>query len=96
MNKYNVVMEMNDSTVVTEYEPIKRKSDSYQSEQALENEFIRLLTEQGYDYLELIRNDDTWKKTKEKVKENKLPETIESYGKVAASILGTFLREFNR
>ena len=27
MNKYNVVMEMNDSTVVTEYEPVKRKSE---------------------------------------------------------------------
>ena len=53
MNKYNVIMEMNDSTVVTEYEPVKRKSDSYQSEQALENEFIRMLTEQGYDYLEI-------------------------------------------
>lgn len=53
MNKYNVVMEMNDTTVVTEYEPLKRKSDSYQSEQALENEFIRMLTEQGYDYLEI-------------------------------------------
>lgn len=53
MNKYNVVMEMNDFTVVTEYEPVKRKSDSYQSEQALENEFIRMLTEQGYDYLEI-------------------------------------------
>ena len=53
MNKYNVVMEMNDSTVVTEYEPVKRKSDSYQSEQALENEFIRMLIEQGYDYLEI-------------------------------------------
>lgn len=53
MNKYNVVMEMNDSTVVTEYEPVKRKSDSYQSEQTLENEFIRMLTEQGYDYLEI-------------------------------------------
>lgn len=53
MNKYNVVMEMSDSTVVTEYEPVKRKSDSYQSEQALENEFIKMLTEQGYDYLEI-------------------------------------------
>lgn len=53
MNKYNVVMEMNYSTVVTEYEPVKRKSDSYQSEQALEHEFIRMLTEQGYDYLEI-------------------------------------------
>ena len=53
MNKYNVVMEMNDSTVVTEYEPVKRKSDSYQSEQELENEFIKMLTEQGYDYLKI-------------------------------------------
>lgn len=53
MSKYNVVMEMNDSTVVTEYEPVKRKSDIYQSEQALENEFIRMLKEQGYDYLEI-------------------------------------------
>lgn len=58
MNKYNVVMEMNTSTVVTEYEPMQRKSDSYQSEQALENEFIRMLGEQGYDYLE-IHNSDT-------------------------------------
>ena len=53
MSKYNVVMEMNDSTVVTEYEPLKKKSDAYQSEQALENEFIRMLREQGYEYLEI-------------------------------------------
>ena len=53
MKKYNVVMKMENSTVVTEYEPVKKKSDSYQSEQALENEFIRMLTEQGYDYLEI-------------------------------------------
>ena len=57
MNKYNVVMEMNDSTVVTEYEPVKRKSDSYQSEQTLEHEFIRMLTEQGYDYLEIHNSE---------------------------------------
>ena len=53
MSKYNVVMEMSDSTVVTEYEPLKKKSDAYQSEAALEKEFIRMLTEQGYDYLEI-------------------------------------------
>lgn len=53
MSKYNVVMEMNDSTVVTEYETVKRKSDSYQSEAALEKEFIRMLTEQGYEYLQI-------------------------------------------
>ena len=58
MNKYNIVMEMNTSTVVTEYEPMQRKSDSYQSEQALENGFIRMLGEQGYDYLE-IHNSET-------------------------------------
>ena len=53
MSKYNVVMEMTNSTVVTEYEPLKKKSDAYQSEQALENEFIRMLTEQGYEYLQI-------------------------------------------
>ena len=51
MSKYNVVMEMNKSTVVAEYEPLKKKSDSYQSEAALEKEFVKMLTEQGYEYL---------------------------------------------
>ncbi|WP_086225945.1 type I restriction endonuclease subunit R [Campylobacter devanensis] len=53
MNKYNIVMEMSNSTVVAEYEPLKKKSDSYQSEAALENEFIRMLSEQGYEYLKI-------------------------------------------
>ncbi len=57
MNNFNVVMELNDATVVTEYEPIKKKSDDYQSEQALENEFIKMLTEQGYDYLDIHSSD---------------------------------------
>ncbi len=51
MNIYNIVMEMTDSTVVAEYEPLKNRSDAYQSEAALENEFIKMLTEQGYEYL---------------------------------------------
>ena len=51
MNKYNVVMETSNSTVVAEYEPEKKRSDAYQSEAALEKEFIRMLTEQGYEYL---------------------------------------------
>jgi type I restriction enzyme R subunit len=57
MSKYNVVMETTDSTVVAEYEPLKRKSDSYQSEVALEKEFIKMLEEQGYDYLEIHEQD---------------------------------------
>lgn len=51
MSKYNIVMEMKNATVVSEYEPEKKRSDAYQSEAALEKEFIRMLTEQGYDYL---------------------------------------------
>ena len=57
MNIYNIVMEMTDSTVVAEYEPLKNRSDAYQSEAALENEFIKMLTEQGYEYLKI--NDST-------------------------------------
>ena len=53
MNKYNVVMEMSNSTVVTEYKPTQKRSDSYQSEATLEKEFIKMLEEQGYDYLQI-------------------------------------------
>ena len=53
MSKYNVVMETNSSTVVAEYEPLKKKSDAYQSEKALEDELIKMLGEQGYEYLEI-------------------------------------------
>ncbi|WP_096030641.1 type I restriction endonuclease subunit R [Campylobacter lanienae] len=53
MNNYNVIMEMTNATVVAEYEPLKKKSDSYQSEAALENEFIKMLSEQGYEYLKI-------------------------------------------
>ena len=53
MSQYNIVMEMSDSTVVAEYEPQKKKSNEYQSEAALENEFIKQLTEQGYEYLKI-------------------------------------------
>ena len=51
MPYFNIVAETNENTVVTQYEPVRTRSDSYQSEAALEQEFIRLLCEQGYDYL---------------------------------------------
>ncbi len=57
MSKYNVVMEMKNATVVAEYEPEKKRSDAYQSEAALEKEFIRMLTEQGYEYLTINDSD---------------------------------------
>ena len=57
MSKYNVVIEMGNSTVVTEYKPVQKRSDSYQSEAALEKEFIKMLKEQGYDYLPIHDSD---------------------------------------
>lgn len=51
MPYFNIVAQTSENTVVTEYEPVKARSDSYQSEAELEQEFIRLLSEQGYEYL---------------------------------------------
>lgn len=51
MAEYNIIMAANESTVVAEYTPEQKKSDAYQSEAALEKEFIRMLTEQGYEYI---------------------------------------------
>ena len=62
MPYFNIVAQTNENTVVTEYEPVRQCSDAYQSEAALEAEFIRMLCDQGYTYLpihteaELIAN----------------------------------------
>jgi type I restriction enzyme R subunit len=58
MPYFNIVAETNENTVVTKYEPVKSRSDSYQSEAALEQEFIRLLCEQGYTYLPIHTEED--------------------------------------
>jgi len=50
---FNIVAETSENTVVTEYTPVKQRSDNYQSEAELEREFIRLLCEQGYSYLRI-------------------------------------------
>lgn len=53
MSTFNMVASMNESTVVSEYIPESKCSDSYQSEADLEKEFIRMLSEQGYEYLQI-------------------------------------------
>ena len=58
MPYFNIVAETSENTVVTEYEPVKKRSDSYQSEAALEKEFICLLGEQGYEYLPIHTEKD--------------------------------------
>ena len=58
LEKYNVIAATTEDTVVAQYEPSKTRSDSYQSEAALEREFIRMLTEQGYEYLTIHQEAD--------------------------------------
>ena len=58
MTSFNIVAATTENTVVTSYEPVKKRSDSYQSEAALEREFIQLLTQQGYSYLPIRQEAD--------------------------------------
>ncbi|MCQ2154730.1 MAG: type I restriction endonuclease subunit R [Bacteroidales bacterium] len=58
MSQYNIIAESPEYTVVSEYERAVQSSDAYQSEADLEKEFIRLLGEQGYDYLPIHTEED--------------------------------------
>lgn len=53
MSTYNIVASTNENTVVSEYVNVCRTATQYQSETALEHEFIEMLTEQGYEYLNI-------------------------------------------
>lgn len=58
MPYFNIVAETNQNTVITKYEPVKKHSEQYQSEAELEREFIRILTEQGYEYLQIHTEEE--------------------------------------
>ena len=58
MSQYNIIVSTAEATVVSEYEPQLTRSDSYQSEAALEAAFIKQLTEQGYTYLQIHSSDE--------------------------------------
>ena len=66
---FNIVAATNENTVVTEYEPVKSRSDSYQSEAAQEQEFIRLLCEQGYESLPIHTEQDLIDNLRRKLEE---------------------------
>lgn len=53
MNTYNIVSSDNDSTVVAEYAAEYRAGKDYQSEAQLEQEFIKRLSAQGYEYISI-------------------------------------------
>lgn len=49
--QYKLVAENPQSTVVSDFEPVYRKSNQYQSEAEMERDFIHQLETQGYEYL---------------------------------------------
>ena len=57
MSTYNLIASDDQCTVVSEYIQEIRRSDSYQSEAALEEEFIRMLRSQGYEYITIVDED---------------------------------------
>ena len=69
MSQYNVVAETNENTVVTNYEPLKQHSEAYQNEAELEKEFIRMLCEQGYTYLQIHTESDLIVNLRERIEE---------------------------
>ena len=58
MSMYNMILTTNESTVVAEYEPQPRRSNAYQSEATLEQAFIKMLSEQGYEYININNEND--------------------------------------
>ncbi|MCF7844161.1 type I restriction endonuclease subunit R [Candidatus Gracilibacteria bacterium] len=57
-NKYNLVAENPNSTVVAEYTPDKKRAEHYQSEAELERAFIKQLESQAYEYVALTSEND--------------------------------------
>lgn len=53
MSISNVIAETDEDTVISEYTPVEKKSESYKSEADLEKEFISMLTEEGYEYADI-------------------------------------------
>ena len=58
MDKYSLVAENPESTVVAEYQPLYRKETTYQSEADLETAFIEQLKTQAYDFLPITSEDE--------------------------------------
>ena len=58
MAQYNIIAESQEYTVVAEYDHVATPAETYQSEADLEREFIRLLGEQGYEYLPIHTEAD--------------------------------------
>ncbi len=67
MTEINIIAENPNSTVVAEYVPVDKGAQKYQSEAELEKEFVRLLENNGYEYLSITSNDDLLKNLRTKI-----------------------------
>lgn len=54
----NLIAQNPQSTVVTQFTPSPRRAEHYQSEDALEKEFIAQLQSQAYEYLKITQESD--------------------------------------
>jgi type I restriction enzyme R subunit len=58
MNRFSMVAENTNSTVVGEFTPAKTRATNYQSEAELEQAFIKLLETQAYEFLNITSDSD--------------------------------------
>lgn len=58
MDKFNIIAEQEHTTVMAHYEALPREDNGYQSEAALEAAFIKQLTEQGYERVNITKEKD--------------------------------------
>ena len=58
MDTFNIIAEQEHTTVMAHYEALPREDNGYQSEAALEAAFIKQLTEQGYERVNITKEKD--------------------------------------
>ena len=58
METFNIIAEQEHTTVMAHYEALPREDNGYQSEAALEAAFIKQLTEQGYERVNITKEKD--------------------------------------
>lgn len=59
--QYGIISQNTNSTLVSEFVPSPKSSNKYQSEEELEKEFIKILQNNGYEYLPIKNNEDLLK-----------------------------------
>ncbi|MBW0602659.1 type I restriction endonuclease subunit R [Mycoplasma anatis] len=58
VKKLATIAELNTGIILAQYKPVGNESQSYQSEEALENYLIKALKSQGYQYLENLKEPE--------------------------------------